>query len=88
MPPPHRDAHVGQAEAPRATDQDEVVDHRLELVPGADGEVVDEHRLERRIGEHPAVAFGHHPGEPLVEGMGERVHRADEAPQPQPERPA
>ena len=83
VPPVDRDVDVGQAEAPGAAEEDEVVHDRPALAAGARHEVVDEHRLDVGVAEHPPVARREEPGEGLEHELGERRGHPHQAGQPQ-----
>jgi hypothetical protein len=58
VPPPHRHLHVGRPETPVPPQQSGIVDHRQAAAPEGIDHVVDEDRLDFRIGEHPLVVGG------------------------------
>ena len=79
VPPPYGDGDIRQAEPPRPTEQDRVVHERMELALAAKNQIVDEHGLDVGVAEHPSIARGHHPGEPLRHDMGERGRGPDDS---------
>ena len=78
VPPPDRCLDVVRLEAPVAGEEDPVGDERPHAAPAVLGEVVEEHLLHVRAGEHLPIAGRREAGVELERLRAQRLEHAHE----------